>query len=129
MAHPLELAACPANDIGIDPRQGRTQLRLVEVAVVGDPTADARVVHRGQLSQGFVAAVMKRPASYSTADALERLWAGCGLKAVREDTLPVSLPHRLPGSELETQEIERDDRKVAPPVRILAVDDLRLLGM
>src|SRR5206468_1092054 len=31
---PLELAARPADDIEIDPLQGRTQLRLVEVAVV-----------------------------------------------------------------------------------------------
>src|SRR5262249_47862551 len=58
MAHLLELASCPSNDIGIDPFEGRTQLRLVEVAVVGDPAADARVVHRGQLSQGQVTAMV-----------------------------------------------------------------------
>jgi len=57
MAHPLELAARPANDIGIDPSQGRSQLRFVKVAVVADPAADARVVRRGQLSQAFVAAL------------------------------------------------------------------------
>src|SRR5213082_1878947 len=34
---PLELAARPADDIEIDPLQGRTQLRPVEVAVVVDP--------------------------------------------------------------------------------------------
>ena len=39
VAHPLELAAYPPDDIGIDPLQGRTQLRLIEVAVVGDPAA------------------------------------------------------------------------------------------
>jgi hypothetical protein len=58
VAHRLELAPRPPNDIGIDPLQRRTQLRLVEVAVVVDPAADARVVHLGQVSQGFVAAVM-----------------------------------------------------------------------
>src|ERR1700687_3723421 len=78
VAHPLELAAYPSNDIGIDPLQGRTQLRLVEVAVVGDPAADARVVHRGQLGQGFVAAVVKRPAPDLPADARQRLRAGGG---------------------------------------------------
>src|SRR5215467_15189603 len=57
VAHPLELATDPPDDIGIDPFQGRTQLRLVEVTVVVDPAADARVVHLRQLSQGFVAAV------------------------------------------------------------------------
>ena len=35
-----------------DVQEGRMQLRLVEVAVVADPAADARVVHRGQLRQG-----------------------------------------------------------------------------
>src|ERR1700716_2855393 len=63
VAHPLELATCPPDDIGIDPLQGRTQLRLVEVAVVGDPASDARVVHLGQFGQGLVAAMMKRPAA------------------------------------------------------------------
>jgi hypothetical protein len=47
VAHPLELAAYPPNDIGIDPFQGRTQLRLEGVAAVADPAADAQVVHRG----------------------------------------------------------------------------------
>src|SRR5262249_11770028 len=37
---PLELAARPADDIEIDPFQGWTQLRLVEVAVVVDPAAN-----------------------------------------------------------------------------------------
>src|ERR1700682_1770587 len=59
VAHPLELAAYPSDDIGIDPLQGRTQLRLVEVAVVGDPASDARVVHLGQFGQGLVAAMTK----------------------------------------------------------------------
>src|ERR1700737_4700921 len=62
---PLELAARPADDIEIDPLQGRTQLRLVEVAVVVDPAANARIVHLGQVLQGLVAAMMKRPAPNS----------------------------------------------------------------
>src|SRR6476620_886441 len=129
MAHPLELAAGPSNDIGIDPLQGRTQLRRVKVAVVVDPAADARVVHRGQLSQGQITAMVKLPASDFPADALQRLRAGGGLKAVREDTLVSFPPHRLPSAELKAQKVERNDGKVAPPVRILAVDDLRLFRM
>ena len=69
VAHSLELASRPPDDIGIDPLQGRTQLRLVEVTVVDDPAADARVVHLRQLCQGFVAAVMQRPAADIAADA------------------------------------------------------------
>src|SRR5436190_6405459 len=85
VAHPLELATCPPDDIGIDPLQGRTQLRLVEVAVVGDPAANARIVHLRQISQRFVAAVMKCPAANLATDARQRLRAGGGLKTVRED--------------------------------------------
>jgi len=68
VAHPLELAAHPPDDIGIDPLQGRTQLRLVGVAVVGDPAADARIVHLSQFGKGLVAAMMKRPAADISAD-------------------------------------------------------------
>ena len=48
MAHPLELAARPPNDIGIDPLQGRTQPRLGEavkaIIVRGDPALDAAAI-------------------------------------------------------------------------------------
>src|SRR5213079_826174 len=53
---PLELAARPADDIEIDPLQGLTQLRPVEVAVVVDPALNVRVVGLSQILQGFVAA-------------------------------------------------------------------------
>jgi hypothetical protein len=59
---PFEFAARPADDLEVNPLQGRTQLRSVEVAVVVDPASNARVVHLGQIWQGFVAAMMKRPA-------------------------------------------------------------------
>src|ERR1700740_3862267 len=71
-AKPLEFAACPADQKGIDPRQGRTQLRVIEAAVVVDPAANARIVHRSQVLQGFVAAVMKRPVPNCSAHVLER---------------------------------------------------------
>jgi len=48
---------------------------------------------------------------------------------MRIDALFALPPHRLSGAKLEAQKVERNDRKVAPPVRILAVDDLRLPGM
>src|ERR1700746_3148620 len=93
VAHPLELATRPPDDIGIDPLQGRAQLRPIEMAVVGDPAADAWIVHLGQLSQGLVAAVMQRPASDFLADARQRLWAGSGLETVREDARVRLHPH------------------------------------
>src|SRR6202023_4041872 len=123
VAHPLEFAAYPPDDIGIDPLQGRTQLRLVEVAGVGDPAANARVVHLDQFGQRFVAAVMQRPAAYLAADARQRLRTGSGLEAVRENASVRLHPHDLSGSKLEAEKVKVDVGEVAPPVHVLAVDD------
>src|SRR5438552_14966716 len=106
MNHPLELAAGPPDDIGVDPHQGGTQLRLVEVAVVGDPAANARIVHLGQISQRFIAAVMQRPAANLAADARQRLRTGGRLETVREDTPARLHPHDLSGSELEAEKVK-----------------------
>ena len=123
---PFVLTARPADDIEVDPLQGRTQLRPIEVAVVVDPALNARVVHLGQLLQGLVAAMMKRPPPDCLADGLQRLWAGGGQEGVRAD---VTWPHRFPRSEIEAEKVERLVRKIFMPVCILAVDDLRLLRM
>src|SRR6516225_5550670 len=47
VTQPFELTARPADDIDIDPLQGRSQLRPIEVAVVVDPALNVRVVHLG----------------------------------------------------------------------------------
>src|SRR4030088_701863 len=124
VAHPLELATCPPDDIEIDPLQGRTQLRLVEVAVVVDPAANARVVHLGQVLQGLVAAMMKRPAPNCSADGRQRLRTGGGQETRKGLTSPSP---RFSRPEHKPEKVERLVRKVATAVRILAVDDLRLL--
>ena len=121
---PLELAARPADDIEIDPLQGRTQLRLIKVAVVVD--ANARVVHLGQVLQGLVAAMMQRPAPNCSADGRQRLRTGGGQEARKGMTSPSQCFSR---SKCESEEVERLVRKVATAVRIPAVDDLCLLGM
>src|ERR1700751_6063288 len=109
---------CPPDDIGIDQLQGRMQLRLVEVTVVGDPAADAWVVHLGQFGQGLVAAMMKRPAADIAADARQCLRADSGLETVREDA-PVRLhPHYLSGSKLEAEKVKVDVGKGGAPVDI-----------
>src|SRR6516164_3195737 len=125
-SQPLELAARPADDIEIDPLQGRTQLRLVEVAVVVDPAANVRVVHLGQVLQGLVAAMMKRPTPNCLADGRQRLRTDGGQEARKGLTFP---SQRLPRPECKPEKVERLVRKVATAVRILAVDDPRLLGM
>ena len=129
MHHPLVLAARPSNDIGVDPAVRRAQLRPIEVAVVGDPAADRGIVDRGQLVQGLVAAFVKRPAANFAADARQRRGTDGRHEAVREDAPILLHPHDLPGTVLVAQKIEADDGIVAPPVHILAVDDLRLLRM
>jgi hypothetical protein len=42
-AQPLELSARPANDIDVDPLEGRTQVRPIELVVVVDPAFDVRI--------------------------------------------------------------------------------------
>ena len=125
VAKPLEFTARPANDIEINPRQGRTQLRSIEVAVVVDPASNVRVVPVGQVLQGLVTALLKRPPPDFPADGRECLRADGWHEALRGE----SLPHRFPRSETETKEVKRLVWEFAAPVRILAVDDLRLLGM
>ena len=121
---PLELAARPADDIEIDPLQGLTQLRPIEVAVVVDPASNVRVVRLGQILQGFVTVMMKSPSPDRTANERQRLRTSCGHEAMRGD---MPLPYRLPCSEHESEKVERLVREIATPVRILAIDDLRLL--
>src|SRR5260370_5238340 len=96
------------------------------MAVVGDPAANARVVHLGQFGQGLVATFVKRPTSNFSADARQRLWTGRRLEAVREDAPLAFPPHRLPGSALEPEKLEPDDPKIPAPLHILTVDDFRL---
>src|SRR5207245_11026905 len=75
---PLELAARPADDIEIDPLQGRTQLRQIEVAVVVDPALNVWVVHLGVVLQGLGVAIMKRRSQHGPYDSLPLLGPGSG---------------------------------------------------
>src|SRR5579864_8678652 len=73
--------------------------------------------------------MMQRPTADIAANARQRLRAGGGLETVCEDASLRRHPHDLSGSKLEAEKVEVDVREVAAPVRILAVDDLRLLRM
>ena len=79
-----------------------------------------------QIFQGFVAAQVKHPAPDGPAHGLQRFSTSRRQETVRVDT---TVPHRLPCPECKSQEIKRRMSIVASPVRILAIDDLRLLGM
>jgi len=56
VTQPFELTARPADDIEIDPLQGWTQLRPIEVAVVVERALNVRILHLGQFLEGLVAA-------------------------------------------------------------------------
>ena len=89
VTQPLELAARPADDIGINPLEGRAQLRPIELTVVVDPALDVRIVRLGQILQGLVAVMVKCPTPDRSADGRERFRSSCGQETVRVD---VSLP-------------------------------------
>src|SRR5208337_4194601 len=126
MTQPLELAAHPADDIDIDPLEGRAQLRPIELAVVVDPAFDVRIVRLGQISQGLVAVMVKSPAPDGPADGRQRFRTGRGQEASKRTTSP---PQRFSHSEHESEEGKGLGWKVAAPICILAIDDLRLLRM
>ena len=104
VAQPFELPTRPADDIDVDPLQGRTQLRPIEVAVVVDPALNVGVVHLGQFPQGLVAAMMKRPPPDRPADGRQRLRT-CGGQEARKGTPPSS--QRFSRSEFEPEKVER----------------------
>ena len=70
--------------------------------------------------------MVQSPAPDGPADGRQRFGTGRGQEA-RKRTTPSS--HRFPHSEHEPEEGERVSRKVAAPVCVLAVDNLRLLRM
>src|ERR1700681_735073 len=85
VTQPLELPARPADDIGINPLEGRAQLRPIEVAVVVDPAFDIRIVRFGQILQGLVTVMVKCPTPDRPADGRERFRSSCGQESVRVD--------------------------------------------
>ena len=89
VTQPVELPARPADDIDINPLEGRAQMRPIEVAIVVDPAFDVRVVRLGQILQGLVAVMVKRPTPDRPADGRQRFRSSCGQETVRVD---VSLP-------------------------------------
>src|SRR4249919_1490383 len=89
VTQPLELSARPADDIDIDPLEGRAQVRPIELAVVVDPAFDVRIVRLSQVLQGLVAVMVKCPMPDRPADGRQRFRSSCGQETVRVD---VSLP-------------------------------------
>jgi hypothetical protein len=96
----------------------------LELTVIVDPATNARVVHRRQALQGLIAAVMKRPAPDGRA-----IQRRCTRRRHEAMCVDMTLPDRRPCPECEPEKVERLVREIAAPVCILAVDDLRLLGV
>src|SRR5215831_8210300 len=85
-----------------------------------------RLIRLSQIFQGLVAVMVKGPASDGPTDGLQRFRAGRGQEGVRVE---ITVPDRLPGPKRVAKKVERLVRVVPTPVHILAIDDLRLLGM
>ena len=84
VTQPLVLPARPANDIDIDPLEGRAQMRPIELAVVVDPAFYVRIVRLGQILQGLVAVSWPRldptrPAWLYQFMAPRESWAGSSI--------------------------------------------------
>src|SRR5437868_11515303 len=123
---PLVLVAAPADQVGVYPPQGAAESRPIEVAVVVDPALDVRIEHPRQIIQGLVAPSMECPSTNRLPYCLQR-FRTCR-RQERDAELP-TVPDRRPRPKLIAEEVKRLDRIVSPPVRILAVDELRLLRM
>ena len=90
-ARPFPWHSCQcAKSVGFVRRSRSNQSRA---PLVVDPASNARVVHLGQIWQGFVAAMMKRPAPDRSANERQRLRAGGGLEAVRRRHRQRRPPH------------------------------------
>src|ERR1700677_3973945 len=94
------------------------------MAVVVDPAPDIRVAFACQIIQGHVAPMMEFPPSDRLPDCFQRVRTGGGQK---RDAVLTATPNRSPRPERVAEKIERLDWKVTTPVRVLAVDEFRLL--
>ena len=126
LAHPLELIAGPADQESIDTMQSRGQFRLVEVTVVVDPALDVRSEHPRQILQGVVGPMVQRPPSDCLPDRLERSRTS---RWQEGSAIATAVPDRLSRTKGVAEKVKRLDRKVATPVRVLTIDELRLRRM
>src|SRR5215472_4399045 len=122
----LEFPMRPSRQDAVDVAQGWVESRLVVPAVVVDPPADVRVEHPGQIVQRLVAAFVKRPASHRLPYRFESLVA---FRRAEQDAESPPPPPRQPRPEGVAEEVELLVGIVSAPVIILAIDDVRLLGM
>src|SRR5215470_11696148 len=117
VTQPLVLPARPANDIDVDPLEGRAQLRPIELAVVVDPACDVRIVRLGQIWQGLVAVMVKSPTPDRPADGRERFRAGRGQEASKRTTSPPQCFPNSPAESLGGQDIPIDHNHAPAAMR------------
>src|SRR5664280_1560111 len=96
----------------------------VETPVVPDPAKKHRTGPSGNIPQVEIAAMMQLPAAHNLAHRLGRFVAN---RRRETDEQIASAIHRLPGSKRKSQKIESLLWMTVQPVRILAVNNLRLL--
>ena len=95
----------------------------METPVVLEPAKKHRTGPSGNIPQVEIAAMMQLPAAHNLAHRLGRFVAN---RRRETDEQIASAIHRLPGSKRKSQKIELLLWKTVQPVRILAVDNLRV---
>jgi hypothetical protein len=98
----------------------------VKTAVVVDPTNEDGLHPTGDFLQGEIITMMQLPPTH---DFAHRLACFVAHRWGETDEQLSSTAHRLSGSKREAQKIESLLRISVASVRILAVDNLRLLRM
>jgi hypothetical protein len=91
-----------------------------------DPALDVRSEHPRQILQGFVGPMVQSPPSHRLPNRLQRLRTG---RWQEGSAIATAMPDRLSRTKGAAKKVKRLDRKVATPVRILTIDELRLRRM
>src|SRR4051812_34580315 len=100
--------------------------RRVESTVVVHPSADHRVKHPREVVNRFVALQLQPPTTHLLAQRLRGGRGDGGCEVGEEAAIPIVT---APGAECVAQKIELDVLVLLLPMKVLAVDDMCLIGM
>ena len=121
----LEFLHRPSNEMLVDAHGQGVQLGAIEGPVIVDPASHQGIDALGETRQGHAAAPIEVPVPDLLANRLPRLLAHGRRKAHKEP----SSSFRPASPEGIAEEVEAGVLEVPPAAAVLAVDDLRLVGM
>src|SRR4029077_5663760 len=124
MKQGLVFATRPANQRLADMPLDGPEHRRIETTVVVKPSAKLRVYFLGEFSNGFCCTKMQFPTTDLITDLPCRVVRDGWTEAAEQSS---STSSRLPGPKRKSQEVELLMRVTFLPIRVLAVDEPRLL--